>query len=162
MTVASTVRCVKAASAEPHDGPDSRSFACIKVQLRERCDHSLRTVAHRLYIDLVVVTSTPTAAVGNERSAPAIVAQTASDKLPETYEELHADILRRAPLLSAQADVMGLLALVAELHRKDQQLERRRPDVVAELTGEINRRLEEAGLSQPERDRNRLRKAKEQ
>lgn len=57
---------------------------------------------------------------------------------------MQADVLKRAGTLAPRADVKGLLALVEETKRRDEQLGRKRPDVMEKLLEEVNRKLEEA------------------
>jgi hypothetical protein len=61
-----------------------------------------------------------------------------------SYEALQAEARRRAPLLAGKPDVNGLIALIAEIRRRDERLGKKRPDLIEPLIDEMNQALDEA------------------
>jgi hypothetical protein len=155
---------VSRVSLRSSSNASGQTYARIRVELRARCQHSVRLSNSRLYIDVVPtasgyplvartasqpnspqggVTQQPTRAQEPERERtvrPEVTAQG-----PEmSYEALQADARRRAPLLARKPDVTGLIALVAEIRRRDERLGKKRPDLIEPLIDEMNQALEEA------------------
>lgn len=175
MIAAPSIRLVRSVSLTPYTRPDGQTYFRLRVQLRDRCEHALRLSGNRLYIDFAPIRQTrsatgsesPVANAAREPFTPSTAPASPGGKTPPEgrrpevldYETLKADVLRRAQQRARQPDVKGLLALVAEVRRKDEQLGHQRPDLVAELLEEVNRLLDEARLLQLEVDRQAFRKA---
>ena len=60
------------------------------------------------------------------------------------YTALEADVLRRASALARRPDVNALIALSAEVVRRDEQLGRQRPAFIKQLLAEVDRYTNEA------------------
>jgi hypothetical protein len=74
-------------------------------------------------------------------------------RLDDSYRSLTETSLVVATRRAKVADVRGLERLLADLHRQDEQLGRRRPDAVAALVGAIEEKLDAARRLQLARDR---------
>lgn len=181
LTSPSSVPLVRRVSLETYARPDGRTNFRLRVQLAatcegDGCNRALRIAGNRLYVDVSrirparppvesasEVPSAGASRAGNtqrEVSAPSRGAP-ADAARPDIvdYDTLKSDILRRAQQRAQQPDVKGLLALIGEIHRKDEQLGQQRPDLVAELLDEVNRLLDQARVRQLDLDRQALRKS---
>jgi hypothetical protein len=78
-------------------------------------------------------------------------------QLDQSYMSMTATFLDLATRRAKAADVHGLEQLIAQLHRQDEQLGRKRPDAMAALLGAIEERLDAARRLQLARDRWALR-----
>jgi hypothetical protein len=141
-------------------------FARIRVELRGRCQHSVRVSNGRLYIDIIPAAARqPLSAGAPPSKSPTPVAKLKDAPNPEpemSYEALQADARRRAPLLARKPDVNGLLSLIAEIHRRDERLGKKRPDLIEPLIDEMNQALEEARALRLKMDAIELKKKQEE
>src|SRR5262249_46750320 len=149
---------------EPYTRPDGRTYVRVRVQLTDRCERAVRLSGKRLYLDFAPVRQNAAKREGTRAPAreaasepPRGPAREAPSE-PLDYDSLKADVLRRAEQHARKPDVKSLLALIDEVHRKDDQLGRQRPDLVAALLDDINRLLDEARVRQLELDRQAFRK----
>jgi hypothetical protein len=80
-------------------------------------------------------------------------------RFDQSYKSMTSALLGVAARRAKAADVRGLERLIAEVHRQDELLGRRRPDAVAALLGAIEERLDAARRLQLARDRWAMREA---
>jgi hypothetical protein len=160
-----SIRFVKSVRLEPYTRPDGQTYVRVRVQVTDRCERAVRFSGKRLYLDFAPVRQN--VARGEGIRAPAREAAAAEPPRapareaaaqPLDYDSLKADVLRRAEQHARKPDVKALLALIDEVHRKDDLLGRQRPDLVAALLDEVNRLLDEARVRQLDLDRQALRK----
>jgi hypothetical protein len=78
-------------------------------------------------------------------------------RVDQTYQAMTATLLSLATRRVKAVDVFGLEKLIAEAHRQDELLGRKRPDAVAALVGAIEEKLVSARSLQLARDRWALR-----
>jgi hypothetical protein len=196
-TADASVPFVSRVSLRSSSNASGQTFARIRVELRARCQHSVRLSNRRLYIDVVPTagvdplsartstqsnspqeggTQQPPRAREPERdrtvrpevtAPPAVANSNTSSQVPRSisrgsvasgaassrpidqgpemsYEALQAEARRRAPLLAGKPDVNGLIALIAEIRRRDERLGKKRPDLIEPLIDEMNQALDEA------------------
>jgi hypothetical protein len=186
-TADSSLPNVSRVTLQASSNANGQIFARLRVELRNRCQHSIRVSNQRIYIDIspvaaaaahsevaaspaakvqappvatppttakgAVPTSSPTATTtATATSSPAVtnvpaVTTSAGSLDPATqtaYESLQADARRRAPALARKPDVNGLIALIAEIRRRDDRLGHKRADLIEPLIAEMNQALEEA------------------
>jgi len=148
----SSIRFVKSVRLDPYTRPDGHTYVRVYVQLSDRCERSIRAAGNRLYLDFAPLRR----AAGKTVDVRAPAREAAVE--PLDYDSLKADILRRAEQHARKPDVKALLALIDEVHRKDDLLGRQRPDFAAALLDDVNRLLDEARVRQLDLDRQAFRK----
>jgi hypothetical protein len=153
-------------------GKGDREYLRLSITRRLAVPHRLRVAGARIYVDFV-----PESAAVRVPIAPAVVkgrgAEAPTDPLAPTerrqqasgpelvdveaaYRTLELTTRRRARDLLARPDVRGLLRLQDEVERRDAELGRQRPELVARLQGELQEFVEAAQALQLQKDREQL------
>jgi hypothetical protein len=97
-------------------------------------------------------TAAPATGSPSGRSSTGPIAAMSDEAIDAAYLELQSDVSKRAAALAPRADVKGLLALVDDTKHRDERLGQKRPELVAKILEQVNRRLDEARLYRLEMD----------
>jgi hypothetical protein len=162
LTSASDAPVIYGVSIRVHEDSNHHAFMRVRIRLSTACRTAVRTNGRRIYVDVVPLeapravpdTTAPLAARDkqedtlNHRTSAREASDDASanpgDALDPAYTALEANVLRRASALSRRPDVYALVALSAEVARRDEQLGRQRPSLVKQLLAEVERYTNEA------------------
>jgi hypothetical protein len=162
LTSASDAQVISAVSIRAYEDSNHRAFMRVRIRLSTRCRIAVRTFGRRIYIDAVPLDASRQ---GRPAHAPLQSAEQQVDTLSgqapgheasadrsgvpgdAAYNALEADVLRRARELARRADVNALVALSAEVARRDDQLGRQRPAFIKQLLAEVEHYISEARVS---------------
>lgn len=162
LTSASDVQVIYGVSIRGYEDSNHHAFMRVRIRLSTACRTVVRTIGRRIYVDVVPLEAPRAVPHANaslaarekevdtlNRRAPAPEASAdgsgnLGDALDSAYTALEADVLRRASALARRPDVNALIALSAEVVRRDEQLGRQRPAFIKQLLAEVDRYTNEA------------------
>jgi hypothetical protein len=162
LTSASDAQVIQGVSIRAYRDSTHRVFMRVRIAFRTSCRTALRTSGRRIYVDVVPLEAPAARQVADaspppgeqqvdtsNRKTPPHRVSTESSRTPadSTYSALEEDVLRRARELARVADVNALIALSAEVARRDDRLGRQQPELIRQLLADVDRYTNEARVS---------------